>query len=52
MFHLETDTGRRVRIRSGRYKVGVHPDLLVELRAELGGDAVRLGETVNGRNGR
>jgi DNA polymerase-3 subunit alpha len=52
VFHLETDTGRRVRIRSGRYKVGVHPDLLVELRAELGGDAVRLGETVNGRNGR
>ena len=52
VIHLETDTGRRVRMKSGRYKVGVHPDLLVELREELGGDAVCLGETVNGRNGR
>jgi DNA polymerase-3 subunit alpha len=49
---LETQSGRRVRMKSGRYRVGVHPDLLTELRAELGEESVRLGETVNGRNGR
>jgi DNA polymerase-3 subunit alpha len=49
---LETGTGRRVRMRANRYQVGVHSDLLLELRSLLGQDAVRLGETVNGRNGR
>ncbi len=49
---LDTDTGRRVRLRAGKYRVGVDRDLLVELRSMLGEDAVRLGESVNGRNGR
>ncbi len=49
---LETGTGRRVRMKMGRYRVGVDPDLLIELRSMLGEDAVRLGEAVNGRNGR
>jgi DNA polymerase-3 subunit alpha len=49
---LETVSGRRVRMKANRYQVGVHSDLLVELRSLLGQDAVRLGESVNGRNGR
>ncbi len=52
VLYLETGTGRRVRVRSGRYRVGVHPDLIRELRAMLGEESVRLGEPVNGRNGR
>jgi hypothetical protein len=35
----------------GRFRVGVHADLLAELRSMLGDDSVRLGEAVNGRNG-
>jgi DNA polymerase-3 subunit alpha len=49
---LETGTGRRVRMRAQRFRVGVHPDLLAELRGMLGQDAVRLGEATNGRRGR
>jgi DNA polymerase-3 subunit alpha len=49
---LEAPTGKRVRMKSGRYRVGVHPDLLSELRAMLGAEAVRLGEAANGRTGR
>jgi DNA polymerase-3 subunit alpha len=49
---LETHTGRRVRIKAKRFQVGVHPDLLSELRSMLGKESVRLGEAVNGRNGR
>jgi DNA polymerase-3 subunit alpha len=49
---LETGTGRRVRMRAQRFRVGVHPDLLAELRGMLGADAVRLGEATNGRKGR
>ena len=45
---LEVGTGRRVRIRSQRYRVGVHPDLLTELRGLFGEEAVRLGEATNG----
>ncbi len=52
VIHLETGTGRRVRMRVGRFRVGVHPDLLAELRSMLGEESVRLGEAVNGRNGR
>jgi DNA polymerase-3 subunit alpha len=48
---LETREGRRVRMRVGACKVGVHPDLVAELRALYGEAAVRLGEAVNGRNG-
>jgi DNA polymerase-3 subunit alpha len=48
---LETREGRRVRMRVGTCKVGVHPDLLAELRALFGEASVRLGEAVNGRNG-
>jgi DNA polymerase-3 subunit alpha len=46
---LEAPSGKRVRMKTGRFRVGVHPDLLSELRAMLGTDAVRLGEVVNGR---
>jgi DNA polymerase-3 subunit alpha len=49
---METDTGRRVRMKVGRYRVGVHSDLLSELRSMLGEQSVRLGEAVGGRNGR
>jgi DNA polymerase-3 subunit alpha len=49
---LDSGTGRRVRMRVRKHRVGVHPDLLSELRSMLGEDAVRLGEAVNGRNGR
>jgi len=48
---LETPTGRRVRMKAKRFQVGVHPDLLAELRSMLGPRAVRLGEAANGRNG-
>ena len=50
VLHLETATGRRVRMKVGRYRVGVHPDLLSELRLMLGEDAVRFGPSNNGRN--
>jgi len=49
---METASGRRVRMKLGRYRVGVERDLLLELRGMLGEDAVRLGEAVSGRNGR
>jgi len=52
ILHLELRTGRRVRVRVTSDRVGVHPDLLAELRSLLGADAVRLGEALNGRNGR
>jgi hypothetical protein len=41
-----------VRMRCQRFRVGIHPDLLTELRDILGQDAVRLGEAVNGRTAR
>jgi DNA polymerase III subunit alpha len=46
---LEAPTGRRVRMRCLRFRVGIHPDLLAELREMLGQEAVRLGEAGNGR---
>jgi DNA polymerase-3 subunit alpha len=49
---LETGSGRRVRMKAKRYQVGVHADLITELRSLLGRDSVRLGEAVNGRNSR
>ncbi len=49
---METTTGRRVRMKLGRFRVGVEQDLLLELRGMLGDAAVRLGEAVSGRNGR
>ena len=49
---LEAPTGRRVRMRCQRFRVGIHPDLLTELRDILGQDAVRLGEAVNGKASR
>ena len=52
VLHLELETGRRVRVKLGSHRVGVHPDLLSGLRSLLGEDAVRLGEAANGRNGR
>jgi hypothetical protein len=49
---LVAPTGRRVRMKCQRQRVGIHPDLLTELRDILGQDAVRLGEAVNGRTAR
>jgi len=49
---LVAPTGRRVRMKCQRMRVGIHPDLLTELRDILGQDAVRLGEAVNGRTAR
>ena len=47
---LEAASGRRVRIKANRFRVGVHPDLLSELRSIVGHDSVRLGEALE-RNG-
>jgi len=52
VLYMETHSGRRVRMKAKRFQVGVHPDLLSELRSMLGTESVRLGEAVNGRNGR
>jgi DNA polymerase-3 subunit alpha len=52
VLYMETLSGRRVRMKAKRFQVGVHPDLLSELRSMLGTESVRLGEAVNGRNGR
>jgi DNA polymerase-3 subunit alpha len=45
-------TGRRVRMKCQKHKVGIHPDLLTELRDILGQESVRLGEAGNGRTAR
>jgi DNA polymerase-3 subunit alpha len=52
VLHMELATGRRVRVRAGSARVGVHSELIESLRSLLGEDAVRWSEASTGRNGR